>query len=166
MDRARATVSRDYGQVFARAVFESSRGSRKPRAGGWKAEMQISRYSRKRLSSLAYLYPPVCTALVPPPSHLSTVFAPLHRFLVFHRFLLPPPPPLPSHAPTSLSLSLSFNFGFAQTSPLHLSRLRGWVRIRGVSVRSSLVFSSEGREKERERRRGEKRSRHCWSGLW
>lgn len=47
-----------------------------------------------------------------------------------------------------------------------ISRLRGWVRIRGVSVRSSLVFSSEGREKERERRRGEKRSRHCWSGLW
>lgn len=168
MDRARATVSRDYGQVFARAVFESSRGSRKPRAGGWKAEMQISRYSRKRLSSLAYLYPPVCTALVPPPSHLSTVFAPLHRFLVFHRFLLPPPPPLPSHAPTSLSLSPStldllrprlYTFRV-------ISRLRGWVRIRGVSVRSSLVFSSEGKEKERERRRGEKRSRHCWSGLW
>lgn len=170
MDRARATVSRDYGQVFARAVFESSRGSRKPRAGGWKAEMQISRYSRKRLSSLAYLYPPVCTALVPPPSHLSTVFAPLHRFLVFHRFLLPPPPPLPSHAPTSLSLSLSPSTLDLLRPRLYtfrvISRLRGWVRIRGVSVRSSLVFSSEGREKERERRRGEKRSRHCWSGLW
>lgn len=36
-----------------------------------------------------------------------------------------------------------------------ISRLRGWVRIRGVSVRSSLVFSSEGRRgREGEEKRG------------
>lgn len=80
-------------------------GSR-ARAGGWKAEMQISRYSRKRLSSLAYLYPPVCTALVP---SLSSPLPSLrHRFRStspFPRLLLLPSSSSSSHAPTFLSRS-------------------------------------------------------------
>lgn len=112
-----ATTAKCLREPFSKAL--GAPGSRAREDGRLKCRF---RATLERLSSLAYLYPPVCTALVPPPSHLSTVFAPLHRFLVFHRFLLPLPPPLPSHAPTSLSLSLSFNFGFAQTSPLHLSR--------------------------------------------
>lgn len=159
-----ATTAKCLREPFSKAL--GAPGSRAREDGRLKCRFRATLESGSPpLLTYIPLFAPLSCPL--PPISL-TVFAPLHRFLVFHRFLLPPPPPLPSHAPTFLSLSPStldllrprlYTFRV-------ISRLRGWVRIRGVSVRSSLVFSSEGREKERERRRGEKRSRHCWSGLW
>lgn len=102
--RARLRAAKCLREPFSKALG----GSRKPRAraGGWKAKMQISRYSRKRLSSLAYLYPPVCTALVP---SLSSPLPSLrHRFRStspFPRLLLLPSSSSSSHAPTFLSRS-------------------------------------------------------------
>ena len=110
------------------------------------------------------LFAPLSCLLSPPPFHLSaTVFAPLHRFLVFC-FFHPPPPPRPTRRRFSLvQLWICSDLAF---TPLSRYIPFAWVGVSVVhlSVRGSLVFSSEGRE--RERKGGEKRSRHCWSGLW
>lgn len=159
--RARATTR---GQVFARAVFESSRGFQE--AARAREDGRLKCRFRATLESgspplLTYipLFAPLSCLLSPPPFHLSaTVFAPLHRFLVFCFF--PPPPPRPTRRRFSLvQLWICSDLAF---TPLSRYIPFAWV---GVSVAPKCTWLL-GFFVRRQREGGEKRSRHCWSGLW
>lgn len=102
------------------------------------------------------LFAPLSCLLSPPPFHLSaTVFAPLHRFLVFCFF--PPPPPRPTRRRFSLvQLWICSDLAF---TPLSRYIPFAWV---GVSVAPKctwLLGFFVRRQREREKGREEKRGR-------
>lgn len=152
--RARATTR---GQVFARAVFESSRGFQE--AARAREDGRLKCRFRATLESgspplLTYipLFAPLSCLLSPPPFHLSaTVFAPLHRFLVFCFF--PPPPPRPTRRRFSLvQLWICSDLAF---TPLSRYIPFAWV---GVSVAPKCTwllgfFVRRQREREEGRRK-------------